>query len=50
MIDHPAGDSARVDRLAAAGLAEPGREINTERKGMKRGRKTNLHPDQLELH
>jgi hypothetical protein len=49
MIDRSAGDSGRVARLAAAGLAKPEREINTEN-GIKRGRRTNLHPDQLELH
>ena len=30
MIDHSAGDSAQVARLAAAELAEPEREINKE--------------------
>lgn len=32
MIDHSAGDSARAARLAVAGLAEPEREIKTEKR------------------
>jgi hypothetical protein len=49
MIDHSAGDSERAARLAAAGLAKPERDINDE-KGVGRGRRTNLHSDQLKLH
>jgi len=49
MIDHSAGDSVQAVRLAAAGLAEPKRDINA-RKGDGEGRRTNLHSNQLKLH
>ena len=49
MIDHSAADSARVARLAAAGLAEPERGYQNGEMGLRK-RGTNLHPDQLELH